>query len=137
MSRAISLPFNFDSSGSIAYTEDPAKIWQDRVIIAVMTSIGERIMRPTFGSDAPKTSGENVNDAISLIRQSVSVAFSRWLQSLTLLDVTGYVDPYDDHLIVQIKYNYRSQNQTQTVSIKTAVLSRSGDIIREVAPNGR
>lgn len=136
MTASISLPFNFTESGAIGITEDPAKVWQDRVIIAVMTNIGERVMRPTFGSDAPKTFSENVNDALAIIRQSVSVAFSRWLPELTLIEVTGFVDEYDDHLVAQIKYNYRDQNIMQTVNIKTAVLSRSGELIREVATNG-
>lgn len=135
LSRAISLPFRFDESGSVSYTEDPIKIWQDRVVAVVMTGLGERIMRPTFGSEVPKTTAENVNDALVLINQSVSAAFSRWLPDLTLIDVQGSVDPYDEYLVVQITYNYRAQNLIQTVNIKTSVLSRSGDVIREVAKN--
>lgn len=138
MSTAISLPFAFDaSSGGVATTTDQAKIWQNRVIVAVMTNMGERVMRPTFGSDAPKTVGHNLSDAISIIKQSVSVAFSRWLPDLDLVDTTGFTDPTDGYLIVQIKYKYRSQSINQTVNIKTAILSRSGDVILEVAQNGR
>jgi phage baseplate assembly protein W len=138
MSKALSLPFQFDTaSGGLSITTDPNKIWQDRVIIAVMTSLGERIMRPTFGSDAPKTVGQNLNDAISIIKQSVAVSFSRWLKDLDLLEVTGFTDQTDGYLIVQIKYNYRSQNINQTVNIKTAILSRSGDVLLEVTQNGR
>lgn len=136
-SSAIVLPFQFDVNGSIATTTDVGKIWQDRVIITVMTSIGERVMRPTFGSDAPKTVGESITDALSLIKQSVEVAFSRWLTALSLIEVTGYIDPTDGYLVAQITYNYRAQNLTQTVKIKTAILSRSGDVIQEVATNVR
>ena len=133
---AISLPFQFDATGSIASSTNIGKIWEDRVIITVMTSIGERVMRPSFGSDAPKTVGESINDALALIRQSVGVAFSRWLTALTLLQVTGEIDPTDGYLVVGIKYNYVAQNLTQTIKIKTAILSRSGDVIQEVATNG-
>jgi len=100
-----------------------------------MTGLGERIMRPTFGSEASQTVAENINDALVLLNQSISAAFSRWLPDLTLLDVQGSVDPYDGYLVVQITYNYRAQNLIQTVNIKTSVLSRSGDVIREVAKN--
>jgi len=138
MSKAISLPFHFDTaSGGISTTLDTTKMWQDRVIVVVMTNLGERVMRPTFGSDAPKTVGHNLNDAISIIKQSVAVAFSRWLLDLDLIEVTGFTDPTDGYLIIQIKYNYRTQNINQTVNIKTAILSRSGDILLEVTPNGR
>lgn len=135
MSSAIELPFNFTQEGYVGYTEDPAKIWQDRVVAVVMTNLTERVMRPTFGSDVPKAIGESVNDALVIIRQSIEVAFSRWLQELTLLEVTGYIDPFDDYLVAQIKYNYRAQNLIQTLNIKTAVLSRSGDVLLEVSKN--
>jgi phage baseplate assembly protein W len=138
MSKALSLPFNFDSSsGGLDFTTDPAKMWQDRVIIAVMTNLGERVMRPTFGSDAPKTVGHNLSDAVSIISQSVTVAFSRWLTDLELIEVTGFTDSVDGYLVIQIKYKYRAQNINQTVNIKTAILSRSGDVIQEVTQNGR
>jgi phage baseplate assembly protein W len=132
MSKAISLPFSFDASGSVSTTLDSAKIWQDRVVIAVMTSIGERVMRSTYGSDAPKTVNENVNDALALIKQSVAVAFSRWLTSLTLLGVKGSIDPTDGYLVIEISYKYRQQDNGQSVKLKTAILSRSGDTLLEV-----
>lgn len=136
VSKAISLPFNFNEYGALETTEDPAKIWQDRVVIAVMTGLGERVMRPTFGSDAGKSVGENVNDAMAIVRQSIEVAFGRWLKDLTLISVDGYIDPYDSYLVAQVKYNYRAQNLIQTLNIKTAVLSRSGEVLLEVARNG-
>lgn len=137
MSTAISLPFSFDDTGSISTTTDFAKMWEDRVIITVMTGIGERIMRPTFGSDIHKAIHENVNDALILIKQSVTVSFSRWLTSLELTDVSGYLDELDGYLVAQIKYRVRTQNINTTLNIKTAIRSRSGDLILEVAPNGR
>lgn len=137
VSTTVSLPFNFTEFGGVDSTKDPAKIWQDRVIVAVMTAIGERVMRPTYGSDVAKAVGESVNDALNIIRQSIEVSFSRWLKELTLLSVDGQIDPYDDYLIVQVKYNYRAQNLVQTLNIKTAVLSRSGDVLLEVDRNDR
>lgn len=136
MSTAISLPFNFDETGSIATTTDLAKIWEDRVIITVMTGLGSRVMRPTFGSDVNKVVWENINDAFTLIKQSISVAFSRWLTELDLLEVSGYIDPTDGYLVARVKYNLRAQGINTTLNIKTAVLSRSGDVLLEVASNG-
>ena len=136
MSTAISLPFNFDESGSIATTTELGKIWEDRVIITVMTGLGSRVMRPTFGSDVNKVVWENINDALTLIKQSISVAFSRWLTELDLLEVSGYIDPTDGYLVARIKYNLRTQDINTTLNIKTAILSRSGDVLLEVASNG-
>lgn len=136
MSTAITLPFTFDETGSIATTSDLGKIWEDRVIITVMTGLGSRVMRPTFGSDVNKVVWENINDALTLIKQSISVAFSRWLTALELLDVSGYIDPTDGYLVAQVKYKLITQDPITTLNIKTAILSRSGDVLLEVASNG-
>lgn len=136
MSRSIALPFGFDEAGGISATTDPAKIWQDRVIVAVMTGLKERVMRPTYGSDVQSTIGEGVENAMAIIKQSVAVTFSRWLKDLSLVGVSGFVDEYDGHLVIEIKYNYRDNSQTQSVTIKTAVLSRSGEILLEVSKHG-
>jgi len=132
--RAISMPFSIDASGGIGYSERLEKIWQDRVLLAVMTSLTERVMRPDFGGTVSSSLFENPNDAITLIKQSVQITFSRWLTPLTLIDVTGYVSD-DNSLMVEIFYNLKESSQEQSVTIKTAILSRSGDIILEV-PNG-
>lgn len=132
--RAISMPFSIDASGGIAYSEKLEKIWQDRVLLAVMTALNERVMRPSFGGTVSSSLFENPNDAIILIKQSVQITFARWLTQLTLIDVTGYVSD-DSSLVIEIFYNLRESSQEQSVTIKTAILSRSGDIILEV-PNG-
>lgn len=132
--RAISMPFSIDSSGGVGYSDKLEKIWQDRVLLSVMTALGERVMKPNFGGTVPSALFENVNDAITLIRQSVQVTFATWLKPLTLLSVSGSVGN-DSVLLVEIFYNLRESSQEQSVTIKTAILSRSGDIILEV-PNG-
>lgn len=132
--RAITMPFALDNAGGIAYTESLEKIWQDRVLLAVMTNLGDRVMRPTFGGTIGAALFENVNDAIILIRQSVQVTFGKWLDQLTLLSVAGSIGS-DNYLIIEIFYNLKNSSQEQSVTIKTAILSRSGDIILEV-PNG-
>jgi hypothetical protein len=38
--KAISLPFGFNESGGISFTTDIKKIFQDRVVMVVMTSLG-------------------------------------------------------------------------------------------------
>jgi hypothetical protein len=130
--RAISLPFSFDASGSVSYSEDDKKIWQDRVVLVVMTRLNERLMRPTFGSTAAEALFENIDASSSLIKQAVATAFSNWLQDLILTEVITSVDPIDGYLTAEIKYRYNQNESEQSVKIKTAILSRSGEVIREV-----
>lgn len=131
--KAISLPFSFNEGGGIGYATDEKKIWQDRITIAVMTSLGERVMRPGFGSSVKSAVFENYRDALALIKQAVAIAFSQWLKSLTLTNVVGTVNQADETLDIEIFYRY-GEALEERVTIKTAILNRSGDIILEV-PN--
>lgn len=130
--RAISLPFSFDSSGALSYTTDEKKIWQDRVVLVVMTRLTERVMRPTYGSTAGNSVFESENSAQASIEQAVASAFSQWLKPLTLTAVAVTSDPTDGYLLVTVQYKYEKDQNEQSVQIKTAILSRSGDVILEV-----
>lgn len=132
MQNAIALPFSFDSSGLVNHTSDDKKIWQDRVAMVIMTNFGERVMRPNFGSEVPQLAFETLDSAQSLIKQAVAVAFSKHLPSLTLSGVTFSIDPIDFYLVAEIHYRYGPTKQIETTKLKTAVLTRAGDIIVEV-----
>lgn len=133
MPKAISLPFSFDSSGAVSYTQDEKKIWQDRVVLVLMTSLGERVMRPTFGSEVKNSLFETEDAAVTMIKKAVSVAFSRWLSQLELLNVSTSVDPVDSFIVLEVGYRYSPRENEQRVKIKTAILSRSGETILEVS----
>ena len=131
--KAISLPFGFNESGGISFTTDIKKIWQDRVVMVVMTSLGERVMQPSFGSDAKLSTFEGIEDAKVTIRQAITVAFSRWLTQLSLTAVEAYFDEAESTLNIEVTYNYGAALD-DTVTIKTAILNRSGEVLLEV-PN--
>jgi phage baseplate assembly protein W len=130
--RAISLPFSFDSSGALSYTTDEKKIWQDRVVLVVMTRLTERVMRPTFGSTTGDSVFESESTAESAIQQAIAAGFAQWLKPLTLTQVTVTTDPADGYLLATVQYKYEKEKNEQSVKIKTAILSRSGDVILEV-----
>lgn len=129
--KAISLPFSFDSDGRVSSTQDFKKIVQDRVVLVVMTAINERVMRPNFGTNVRNAIFENVNNALSIIKQEVEVGFSNWLSYLYVISVDGYLDQ-DGVLNVTINYKYGTSANTETVTIKTATLTQSGAVITEV-----
>mgnify|MGYP006296022819 CR=1 FL=1 len=129
--KAISLPFTFDTDGRIASTQDFKKIVQDRVVLVVMTAINERVMRPNYGTNVRNAIFENVNNALSIIKQEIEVGFSNWLAYLYLINVDGYLDQ-DGILNITINYKYGTSANTETVTIKTATLTQSGAVITEV-----
>jgi phage baseplate assembly protein W len=132
MSKAISLPFSFDVNGAVASTLDQKKIIQDRIVLAMMTYTSERVMRPRYGTHIKGSVFENISAASSLIQQEVSAGFSDWFPYLTLLNTDVKLDPIDGHLNIVINYKYGSSANPETVSIKTDILSQSGDVITEV-----
>jgi phage baseplate assembly protein W len=131
--KAISLPFGFNEIGGISFTTDIKKIWQDRVAMVVMTSLGERVMQPSFGSDAKLATFEPIENAQVAIQQAIAVAFSRWLTQLSLTAVESTFDETEETLNVEVTYNYGAALD-DTVTIKTAILNRSGEVLLEV-PN--
>lgn len=131
--KAINLPFSFDSSGAVAYTTSDAKMWQDRVVLMLMTRLGERVMRPTYGSEVQSSLFENDEGAVSAVKKSVSAAFSKWLPQLQLLKVDAYSDKTDGYLMVEVFYKYNPRQNEQRVKLKTAILTRTGEVVLEVS----
>lgn len=89
-------------------------------------------MRPTFGSSAKATVFENVTSALILIRREVEHAFASWLRPLSLTDVKGTIDPTDGNLNIEVTYSLGTTNIYESVTIKTEIISRSGDTLLEI-----
>lgn len=130
-SGAITLPFRFDEFGSVGYSVDPKKVWQDRVYTAVLTQVGERVMRPGYGTLIHTAVFENASVATSICVKGVSTAFANYLKDLDLIQVKPLYIEESGGLEITIMYRLPSGEEDE-VTVKTAVLSRSGDIIEEV-----
>jgi phage baseplate assembly protein W len=129
--RAISLPFSFNSAGEIAYTTDLKKIIQDRVVLAVMTKLQERVMRPNFGSDVYDSLFENISTAESIVSQAVTGCFSAWFPYLSLRSVKATL--INEVLEFDVYYSKGKGNEIEAVNVKTSLLTRAGDIIEEIS----
>ena len=129
--RAISLPFSFNSAGEVAYTTDLRKIIQDRVVLAVMTRFDERVMRPNFGSGAQNAAFENQADATEIVRESVSGCFTTWFPYLTLVSVSADFNN-NNELECNVFYNKSGEGITESLNIKTQLLTRAGELVREI-----
>ena len=129
----ISLPFSFNADGGVSHTEDEKKIWQDRILLTVMTTLGERVMRPSYGTLISSATFEINSLAMELIKQEITTAFSKWLPSLTLTDVLGSIDPVDDNLNINILYKYGVATGTESLIVKTSTFNRTGNVITEVS----
>lgn len=133
-STVISLPFSFNEFGQLNTTSDIRKIWQDRVMLVLLTRFGERVMRGNFGSRIGEAAFKNEGEAIEIITTTIKSAFTAWLSDLDFISIDPKFDRNTSTLEVDVYYRLPSGEETKT-NLKTAILSRSGDVIQEI-PNG-
>lgn len=113
---AISLPFTIDPYGKVGSTQSQQKIWQDRVLSVIGTTLRERVMRPDFGTIIPYALFDGVETATSEVEAEVRTAFSRQLRHLNLDKVEAVVDEVTNVLKVTITYDLPN-NQKVTTNI--------------------
>jgi phage baseplate assembly protein W len=92
--KSISFPFTLDAFGKVTSTTDQAKIYQDKVLTLLSTAIGERPMRPTYGTNIATAMFENQGKVEKAINQAIRTAISTWIPELTVEKVIfkGFLD---------------------------------------------
>jgi phage baseplate assembly protein W len=92
--KAISFPFTLDPFGKTASTTDQRKIYQDRVLTLLSTAIGERPMRPTYGTNIATAMFENQGNVEKAINDAIRSAISKWIPELTVNNIflKGFLD---------------------------------------------
>ena len=110
----MALPFSIDAYGKIASTDQQSKIWADRVRSVIGTALGERVMRPEFGTEVPYAELQTADDASSQIETTVLHAFEQQLSRLRLQQVTSVLDEYTGTLNVNIIYALPNQDLVTT-----------------------
>lgn len=128
---AISLPFSINAFGSVSSTTSQEKIWADRVRVAVGTGVHERVMRPNYGADIRSAVMGTSEDADTLIRQEIELAFDRDLPLLKLEDVVTSYNEGSGALNVEVTYLLPNR-QIETVVLGFAVLSGNDPITEDV-----
>ena len=115
---AISYPFRLDSYGNVTVTDSYAKIWNDRVLLALNTANGERVMNWDLGTQIPYMvfgSGSE-NEVETEIRK----AFLDYLPALSLDDVQSSFDINTGTISVNLTYSLPNNDQvTTTVGVVT------------------
>ena len=101
--KTISFPFRFDGFGKVSTTSDMSRIWADRVRTVISTYPGERLMLADFGTLLPEDLFASVSVSPDFIDIQVAQAFSEWLSTITLTDVSFVRSGLTD---VEMQVNY-------------------------------
>lgn len=127
--KAISFPFTLDPFGVVNVTENQTKIFQDRVLTLLSTAVGERPMRPTYGTDVARAMFENQSDAKKAIDQAIRTAISTWIPEVDVDSVN--VNTFDDSGKVGVEVNIILPDFTSTtVNVLSTTLNPNGSTTR-------
>jgi phage baseplate assembly protein W len=119
--RGIAFPFGKSSTSFPAAVEDEELIRQSIVQI-VTTAVGERVMRPDFGSSAMSYVFENNNDLLAeLIREEITTSVSK----------------FEPRAIVRDVQTIRDNNEVTITIIYVVVLTGKQDSVSITVPSAQ
>jgi phage baseplate assembly protein W len=108
----VDFPFTFDNRGRTAATDDDDHI-RDMIEQVLLTSPGERVNRPDFGSGLMQlVFAPNSDELAATTQYLVQGALQQWLGDLIQVDEIQ-VESEDATLRVTIKYTIRRTQQQQ------------------------
>ena len=99
-----------DAGGRLSYAEG-AQCLREALWNVLMTSPGERLMRPSFGAGLSQWIGRPNNESTrALIASSITAAVGKWEQRIALGGVSVVPDEADvSRVVVTIDYTARGQ----------------------------
>ena len=129
------LPFKVDLQGRIAFTQDPSRVLRNHVLSIIGTELGERVMRPGYGTSLQSLLFDSDYDATAqVIADNIERAIIEYEPGVTVHSVT--LDPAGNELdgLISLNVSYSAVNspfETVQIPINTASLYRGGAIEEE------
>lgn len=127
--KAISYPFTLNVFGETTSTTDQKKIYTDRVLTLLSTSIGERPMRPTYGTNLGLAMFENQGVAEVAIPAAIRSAISTWLPTLTVNEIN--IKNFNDGGKVEVELLLTFPDYTTgTITVRSVTLNPDASTTR-------
>jgi phage baseplate assembly protein W len=104
-------PLRVDPAGEIAMASHEEDVRQ-AIKIIIGTALGERVMRPDFGSGLQRLVFEPVSTTtVSLVKHQVEQALIEWEPRIDLEEVRVTTDPATRNLLlIEVDYRVRATN---------------------------
>lgn len=120
---ALRIPFSIDKFGNVVTTTSQENIWADRIHSAIGTQIGERVMRPSYGTRTAKAAFETITTAEDIVRREVTRVFHEQLPLLSLEEIEFSFSQLTNVLTARIYYLLPNKEQTD---IEIGVVTLTG-----------
>jgi len=124
---AIQVPFSITSGGKIADTSLKDKVWEYRVKSLLGTAVGERTLRPLYGIDLTDIEFNTQSIASEIITREIQTSFSRFLEELSLEDVSISFDEATSIMSVTVTYTL-PDNTLSTTTVGVARINNNSPI---------
>jgi phage baseplate assembly protein W len=112
---ALVLPFSLNpQTGTIMTTTNQDLIWSNRVRIAVETALGERVMRPTYGTKIPNALFNTVDGFDDVLQKEIGRVFVDQLPLLKLVSISTSHDTAYNKLSVNVTYQLPNNTEITT-----------------------
>ena len=100
-----------DATGGLSYVDGDQNVEQSLEIL-LLTALGQRVMRPDFGSQAPRmVFAPGSVQYLGLLENSIREAVRDWEPRIDLEEVSAELNPLDEtQVTVQIGYRIRQTN---------------------------
>jgi phage baseplate assembly protein W len=123
--KAISYPFTLDVFGVTKSTESQTKIYSDRLVTLLSTAVGERPMRPTYGTSVANALFETENNLRQAINSAIREAIKRWLPEITVQNVA--VKSLDESGAAEVSVTIILPDYTSaSIVVKSTTLNPNG-----------
>jgi phage baseplate assembly protein W len=123
----ISYPFKLDFLGELQGTDDPVKVYTDRLLTLLSTSPGQRPMLPEYGTDVLRALYENDNQLELSINQAVRSAVSVWIPEISVEEIRVDLPDQEGKATVTILIELPNSTLT-TLTVSTAIFNVDGTI---------
>jgi hypothetical protein len=135
-SKIIDLPFKFSQSGAVTTVNaQSAAAWKNKIISYVATARGSRVWYDRFGASiSDALLFENYDTAATLLKESLSEAFVRWIPEVTLEEVLYNYDYSTGTLNFTVVYTLPTGSE-DSITLSQSSVSSSGDTL-QVGYNG-
>lgn len=126
--REMSFPFRIDANGRVAEDQLPSDIARSHIHQLLLTSLQERVMRPTYGTGV-QNSVFDVADGITLdgMVSDVSDAIEVWEPDVTVVSVEpSFVSDHPN--IIGLNITYSVMEEEGQSSVHTAFIEVGGTV---------
>jgi phage baseplate assembly protein W len=127
MSSAINYPYTLDPVGVVATTDQPSKIWLDRLLTLLSTNVGQRPMLTSYGTDLMRALFENENVLDTAIKQAVNTAVTVWLPEIKISSISTVLPEYGGQAQVTITV-ILPDSTIKTLDVSSAIFSSDGTV---------